>query len=320
MQKTLKDLTPEIEAKIPQYLQQGVEGIYNGDRYNNFNLEDAIKCVEWNYKQIGKEKPIVIVAENPLEANLMISILKKEKPKTNYLYYLFTMNVYSNCYKQWYSFIKQEFDLPLTESVEKDFNECFNLYEKSNIYCAAFFESLCVVVKYPKKIHKDTQNNLHCTTGSAVEWGATSTKSQWNCYYIHGRNVPEKEFLMAQNNEITKEIWLSQKNEDIKAAWFEILGAEKVMQILEARLINSSTWSHANGEIEELSLFKTDFVLEEIDEKLAWVKFVCPSTGTNYLISVDPKFDAAIDAVLDTCPFYGQEIKSSSDYKFTARG
>lgn len=34
--KTLKDLTPEIIAKIPKYQKKAIEGIFDGRRYNKF--------------------------------------------------------------------------------------------------------------------------------------------------------------------------------------------------------------------------------------------------------------------------------------------
>ena len=42
--KTLKDLTPDILAKIPEYKEKCLEGIYNGERYHNFDLEKAKKA------------------------------------------------------------------------------------------------------------------------------------------------------------------------------------------------------------------------------------------------------------------------------------
>ena len=326
--KTLKDFTPEIQAKIPQYIKNGLNGVFDGTKYNNFNLEDATKAINWNYEKCGFKKPNVLVAENPYEIILMYKLLLQKnkvenineiiKKISNIDMYLFTLNVYSQSYYQWYKFIKDEFKLPLT--IEKEFEECFDLQNKSGIYCALFLEEICILSKYPKKIHRNAQNNLHNISGQAVEWGYSSEESKFDCYYINGRNIPIEQFLKAFNNKITKEDWLSEKNEDIKAAWFEILGSEKVMKILEAKEIDSCMQVHLNGEIEELKFYKTDFVVPELNEKLAWVKFICPSTKTNYLISVNPKHEKVMDAVLDTCPFYGQEINTSDDYKFTSRG
>ena len=92
------------------------------------------------------------------------------------------------------------------------------------------------------------------------------------------------------------------------------------MNILEAKEIDSEMRVHSDGGVDDLRLYKTPFILPELGEKLAWVKFTCPSTNSNYLISVNPKHKKVMDAVLDSCPFYGQEILSEKDYKFAARG
>lgn len=326
--KTLKDFTPEIQAKIPNYIDEGLKGTFDGSYYNNFNLKDAQACVDWNYIKAGFKAPKLIVAENPWEIILFYKILLEQNKIKNFKdilnnlsysdFYLFTMNVYSNYYYQWYKFIKDEFKLKLT--IEKDFEECFQLQRKSGIYCGLFLDGICIVSKYPKKIYRNQRNDLHNINGQAVEWGYSSEESKFDCYYVNGRNISKENYNKALNNQVTKNDWLNEKNEDIKAAWFEILGSEKVMTILEAEEVDSCMQSHLDGTIEDLRLYKTSFIVPEINEKLAWVKFICPSTETNYLISVNPKHEKVMDAVLDTCPFYGNEINSIEDYKFTQRG
>ncbi|MDW8466871.1 MAG: hypothetical protein RML35_12080 [Chloroherpetonaceae bacterium] len=54
---------------------------------------------------------------------------------------------------------------------------------------------------------------------------------------------------------------------------------------------------------ETLILYRTKFSVPEAinpltrknHAKLAWIQFVCPSTGTNYLISTSPSFDNMIE-------------------------
>lgn len=326
--KTLEDFTPEIRAKIPQYIENGIANIFDGGYYHQFNIEKAQACVNWNYNKAGFKSPKVIVAGNPFECVVLYKELLKKNGKSDievkkilkgfsyYTMYLFTMNIYSNYYYQWYKFIKDEFKISLV--TENEFEVCFKLQRESGIYCAIFLEDYCIISKYPKIVHRDTNNNLHSIVGQAVEWESRDEESAFNCYYIHGRLIQKDIFLKALNEEVTKEIWLKEKNEETKSAWYEILGP-KLLNILDAKIVDSTYHTHLNNEIEELTLFKTQEILPEIGEKLAWVKFVCPSTGTSYLISVNPIHERIMDAVLDTCPFFGQEIQCIADYKFTAR-
>ena len=121
--KTIKDFTPEIQAKIPDYIKKGLNGVFDGKYYENFDIEKAKKAVYWNYEKCGFKKPLVLVAENPYEIFVIYKMLlmmneKDEKKIKEQLknisssnLYLFTLNVYSNYYYYWYKFIKEEFKL-----------------------------------------------------------------------------------------------------------------------------------------------------------------------------------------------------------------
>ena len=37
--KTLKDFTPEIKTKIPEYINNALEGVFGGERYFKLNFE-----------------------------------------------------------------------------------------------------------------------------------------------------------------------------------------------------------------------------------------------------------------------------------------
>ena len=63
MKKTLKDLTPEIMAKIPEYKDAAVNDLYNGNEYANWKYSDTEQYIHYVYKLGGQtEMPVVIVA------------------------------------------------------------------------------------------------------------------------------------------------------------------------------------------------------------------------------------------------------------------
>ena len=74
--KTLKDLTPEIRSKIPQYLDRA-RNFYNGDL--PFNRAISKKYIEYIYELAGQKKPLVIFADNPNQYKIYWSILKRNK-------------------------------------------------------------------------------------------------------------------------------------------------------------------------------------------------------------------------------------------------
>jgi len=385
--KTIKDFTPEIQAKIPRYIDAALAGIFDGKRYNAFKLADAQAAVWHTYEFCGYKKPVVIVAENPLESQIILNYLRETKHFHDILYaiycvqngmelkvadgkkptkkfkdvkiddgqlrgqldgqlygqlrgqlrgqldgqldnkklcvynndYLTTLNVWSNGYFAYYKFIRDEFGIETTGGATK-LDNFYEHYIKSNIYSAVFSELVCVVSKYPKKIHRNDNKDLHNTSGVAVEWGEGTDLTKFNCYYINGRNIPAKEYEKALSGSVTKDEFIKQENEDIKAAWFEIMGQERVMNLLQAKMINKGTFVHADGSIEQVQLYKTKEKFPEAgNQPLAWVKFICPSTGTAYLIDVEPHHTDARVAAMSTSPFYGEEINDVDDYKFASR-
>jgi len=76
--KTLKDFTPEIQAKIPEYQRRVLEPVFSGQKYRDFDFQSAVKCVNWNYEFCGFKAPVVLVAENPYEAQLMFHRIKND--------------------------------------------------------------------------------------------------------------------------------------------------------------------------------------------------------------------------------------------------
>lgn len=302
----IETLTKEQEALLPIVRDKWI------NRFNSLpkiNKEKSIEFVEFVYEISNLKKPQIIFMPSPMEAQKYVSLCKG---KTHIEYESFS--TYGNVGDYgWVSF----YDYFIKAGILNNdlFNKYAGLLFESALYDIMTFENACIVIEMPITLHRNASGNLHNISGMAISWS-----DNYGQYYINGRNIPDDKYLMALQGKISKENWLNEKNEDIKAAWFEILGSEKVIQILEAEKIDSAMTIHANGELEEHILYKTPFILEEIGEALAWVKFTCPSTGSNYLISVNPKHNKVKDAVLDSTPFFNDEIKTWEDYSFNARG
>lgn len=322
---TLNDFTPEIKAKIPEYIERAIEGVFDGGRYHNFNYDNAKAAVDNIYEFCGYKKPEVIVAENPYEAHMKYYDLLDEHNvdygnERKYVnMYLFALNVYSDSYYSYYKFIKDEFNVKVT-GVAKRLDEFYNLQKKSGIYSAIFLQDVCIISKYPTKIHRDEENRLHNVEGVAVEWGSSKPEWEWKSYYIHGRNIDVDFFEKVKSGNYSKEEFIKETNEERKAAAYEIMGQEKFLKFIEAKKIDEGQFVHNDGNLETVELYKTDFTIPEIgNNPLAWVKFICPSTGTSYFIDVEPHHTDAREAAISTSPFYGDGIENVDDYKYDKR-
>ena len=427
--KTIKDFTPEIQSKIPEYIKKYTEGIEDGKRYKNFNLTDAENLIHWNYELCNYKKPVIIVAENPFESQIIFNYIVANKERflpMLYLIYslknnikeniekffvkgsqldsqlhsqlgsqlrsqldsqlhsqlgsqlrsqlhsqlhsqlrsqlhsqlgsqlhsqllsqlgsqldsqllsqlrsqlrsqllfqlhsqynndwLFTTNIYSNVLISWFMFIKDEFNIESEIGIKLD--SWNDLYLKSNIYSAIFSELVCVVSKYPQKIHRNTDGLLHNLDGNAVEWNSISVETKFDCYYINGRNMPSWIFDKFKNNQLQKEDFLNEENEDIKAGIYELIeskGEGSMLTFLNAIEVDRKTIPHEYGE-EEFILYKTkEKFNEEVDlngnspSELAWLKMTCPSTGSNYLIPSDASFNDCVTAAKYHRPIFVPE-------------
>jgi len=178
----------------------------------------------------------------------------------------------------------------------------FNCYE---------YEKIIFAIQPPVEILRDELGRLHSTNKPAVIF-----KDNSHYFFIHGRSCSEDIFQKCLENKISKDDFINEPNEEIKAMIYEIFGQEKIMNLLGAKEIDKGTFVHANGETEEVILYKTKEKFKELgNNPLAWVKFICPSTGTNYLIDVEPHHIDAKKAAISTSPLFISE----EDYSFDAR-
>mgnify|MGYP000938571741 CR=1 FL=1 len=105
-------------------------------------------------------------------------------------------------------------------------------------------------------------------------------------------------------------MFLQETNENYRAAMYEILGDEKLCSLLGAEVVHEKEFKYLiehkeqiKEEKETLQLIKTRETFSEIDNQpFAWVKYICPSTGSSYLISCEPHFvdvEEAAKSLLD---------------------
>jgi hypothetical protein len=178
---------------------------------------------------------------------------------------------------------------------------------KSGVFSCYPYNNCLFVIQPPVSVLLNTQGRLHSTEGPAVKFrdGASS-------YFINGRSVPA--WIFEKKERITKNMFLNEENTETKAAIYEVLGQKRMMEMLGAQRVHTSEIQHANGETETVELLKTrDKFPETGDEPFAWVKVTCPSTGTNYLLGVESKYENAAEALASLSMF------NNSEYSFNFR-
>jgi len=334
-QKTLNDFTPEMEAKIPLYIAEALEGVFDGKRFEQFQWDNAAKAVWYNYEFSGFKKPVVLVGANPSETQLMLGHMIKHfedyQKDVSQIYdmqqqadfdmniveqltkklnakvlaglekygidftkeyrndYLFTLNVYSDSYLTWYAYCKDVVfhDVEHSEEVKR-LDEFRALQRASKVYSAVFSEALCIVSKYPKRIHRNENNDLHNTTGLAVEFDAAMPITEFKPYFINGRSMPEWIFEKVASGTLTKEDFINENDEDIRAGIYEVVegmrGEGGMLELLGAKVVDEKQIVHRDSSMETLQLYKTTERFQEEEDlngksnvPLAWLKMVCPA-------------------------------------------
>ena len=332
--KKLEHLTTEQEALIP-IVRKEWENLFYQNK-GNLNRKLFEKQIGWLYKKyLGKDAPYVWYCDSPLMAQLILNILNHNANlganlranlganlgdnlwdnlganlganlwANSIQYYIpsYWGNISDYGWVAFYDFIEK---LKYFSYDYSDFDS-FKLLLKSGVYDFIAFPSIVFVSSCPYEVHQESNNRLHNINGPSVRF-----KDGYDVYAIHGRILPS--WIWMDKDKITKDTFLKEKNAEIRASIYAVLGEKRIMEVLGAEEIDKGVIQHQNDEIEVIKLYKTREVFPECHNKpLAFVKLVCPSTGTDYIIACHPDHTNAIDAAVSLSIF------DKSEYSFNFR-
>jgi len=136
-------------------------------------------------------------------------------------------------------------------------------------------DGFCIVSNLPDKISRDEQGRLHCENDSAIHF-----RDGYEQFYWHGINVPY--LWITDKKLITREAFVSEKNAEKRRCLKEILGNEKIIELLDVEQIDNDK-DNFNYPI---ILLKTKSKDDIIDDFLYFLKVIDPSTEREYYLSV----------------------------------
>ncbi|MCE5225354.1 MAG: hypothetical protein LLG05_05780 [Porphyromonadaceae bacterium] len=316
----LEKITQEQEAMIPIVRQEWLNLFYKNKGVLDKSLFD--KQIAWLYKKyLNKKAPYVWYCDSPLMVQLVINIFNHNANLganlganlwdnlganlINYFLPSYWGNVSDYGWTAFYDFIQKLNHFKYDYS---DFDD-FKLLLKSGVYDFVAFSSIVFVSSCPFEVHQEANTRIHNINGPAVRF-----KDGYDVYAIHGRILPS--WIWTDKNKITKEQFIFAKNAEIRAGIYSVLGEKKIMEILDCKEIDKQCIQHQNGDIEIVKLYKTRELVQitnSLSNYLAWVKFICPSTGTEYLIACEPEHENAKEAAASLSIF------DKSEYSFNFR-
>lgn len=305
---TLDDLTPEIKAKIPEYLAKA-RNFYDGSL--PFDKEASTEYVQYIYELVDRPRPQVFFADGIKDYKRLHAMLcneeiqkdllsKNEKDPDNIeVYvaeyfqkldkdpeyeealnkavegisktnYLWICNSYSRCYLTWYKFIADQFNLG-TPELRAKLDKLYDLIIKSSIQQCFFQEEWVLVLKNPERVFFNERNQLHREDGPALIY------PDYKGYFWKGGEVPEK--LIMTPKEITKtdiQKWCD--NAETRRAFIEVMGVHNYFNVLSDGTGLELVDEDKDGQGNIMKLYDFDFEGETVQV----LEVVCPSTGRIY--------------------------------------
>ena len=295
--KTLKDLTPEIKAKIPKYKDLCTKDLYSGVEYKNYDKQTTVDYIEKIYEIAKNRKPVVIVAKDPIEYKQFFLKLQEENTLelVNEMFKLKNSKSYSSSKKNKSEF--QNLNLKLNEILNSEVNTNKNIeikshflflcsiYQRASLTWYKFIQDEFKIEHSNKEIldwlyERANNNILKCyfTVGFVLvlrvperirrnDVGFHSTKkpaiewTRYKMYYINGRKISNDIFFKTLNSELTFNEFLKIDNEDVKAGIITMIkenqGNEGLMKFLNAEIVDEKEIKHSSGHVETLRLWKT---------------------------------------------------------------
>ena len=182
------------------------------------------------------------------------------------------------------------------------FNEFKNLID-AGVYDQIQMENYCFVSKLPNYIKRNSTNQMHSTTTSAIKYN-----DGYELFFVNGRSIEKSIFERTLRDDISFDEFVKIDNEDIKAGIVTIIkenkGNDGLLKFLNAEMVDEQTLVHENGRLEVTKLYKTKEkysflcdVNENFNQPYAWTSFSCPSTGQQYLIDTSAHFTSALESI-----------------------
>ena len=130
-------------------------------------------------------------------------------------------------------------------------------------------EDFCIVSDFPEFIKMDDRNRPHCENGPSHRW-----RDGWSIYHWHGQAVPAK--WIEDKSSLTPKIAMSQENGNLRAAAIQIIGWPKMIDMLDAKVINQHPEGMAGGEL--LSVKKSK-IADGATGVMKFLRAECPRNG-----------------------------------------
>jgi len=274
MTEQITELTESQMAAMPAYRDKWIDIGLSCDRVNFEMVKvDLIK----SYECAGRKPPQKIeFARGPEEAIHLIKAEGKRNGLTLTSSDILNTTMFGSQEAGWlsfYNFFEEQCDIafPIMEGL--------NRLAHSSGWITVYDTYACIQDK-PLCIKFDDQNRLHCENGPAIEYGDGTVVYSW-----HGVGIPDA-WIADKENALTAEIALTWSNIEQRRAACEILGWVKVLEKLNAKIIDEDE-DPMIGTLLQVNI--PDIGKEQ------FLRVLC-GTGREFAIPVPPDVKTALEA------------------------
>lgn len=296
MSNQVTELTPEQEAKMPEYVKKWTEiGLSTAP----FTIETATEIIHDFQKLVLEvnETPVEIYDDPKLAWKAVCrheGLPEDTEFVTPYQTGSFSASTFS-----FYDFFIRENLIQLDPQLLKKYKAWERTSELGLIYP---LDNVCVVSQKPSKIATDSQGRLHCENGPAVEY-----PSGWKLFALNGVTVPEY-LVMTDAEYLSMDFFKKETNADVKAEFVRKYGVERMLEL------GKKVDSYENYKGEEYDWWhKSQYELWDMAYLFPWtqyqpyLKMVNQTTGIFHVEACSPQCRTLGDAIKER--FGGEDLK-----------
>jgi hypothetical protein len=234
--KIIKELTPEQEARQPEFVERWVEIGLSTEPLDRQKVEEAVKLA-YACAELPPPATIEYVASPIAMAKKICQLKGQEATPKNLDAALQDVhwNNHNVGYLAFYDYAREVLGLAEDTKTMAGLWECARSFG-----WWAPYENVAVIQEKPRVIRLDNRGRLHRHDGKAVEYS-----DGWGLYAWHGTIIPLKQAKIIDNpQEITLQDVDHEKNAEIRRVMIERRGAEWYVRESKAEVLDRCPPDH----------------------------------------------------------------------------
>lgn len=282
-----------------QQIQESLQAWKHHFTSKAFDPKAAIKGINWLYDFLDKPKPIVLIANSPLQARLILRELFTEKNLANTD--LTGLHPISHGFIGRASYL--EFFQKRGTLRNPDLQSYIDLMH-AGIMFGFFYEGIAIISKPPVRYNP----TMHDVNNPCAVF-----EDGWTVYFVNGIPISEtyiKDPITAQKILHESGKWKEFLKLQMLLIVKERYGNKHLMNMFPHHLVDQCAIEHSSPSLEDtqykeiIKLYKSDSKfkllrthLGKANQPLCWLVLVCPSTGDQHVLECSSHFDSALDAI-----------------------